>query len=318
MMKPLYYIRHLLTALLIWMAAGTLHAQFDARFSQYWDVQGYYHPAAVGRTERLNLYGAYGMQLMGFTRAPRSMTFGAELPFSLLGMHHGAGLGFFNEGIGLFRNQRFYLQYAFRLKLTGGQAGIGVQAGMASVSFDPTDINLGDEAEDEAFPSTEENGKAFDLGVGLYYQKPRFFLALSGHHLTAPRIQLGEKSHLNIKPMVYFTGGYNIQTRNPLISIQPSCHVQSDFQSTRVDLTGRLLYSFRSKVFSGGVTYSPQTSATFSLGLKIRNLQVGYAYELFTSKIGAASGSHDIAVSYALDLSSFKKKRNLHKSVRIL
>ena len=31
MMKPLYYIRHLLTALLIWMAAGTLHAQFDAR-----------------------------------------------------------------------------------------------------------------------------------------------------------------------------------------------------------------------------------------------------------------------------------------------
>ena len=114
------------------------------------------------------------------------------------------------------------------------------------------------------------------------------------------------------------TGGYNIQTRNPLISIQPSMQLQSDFTSTRLDVTGRLFYTYHSRVLSGGLTYSPDTSVTFSFGLTVRGVTLGYAYECFTSKIGVASGSHDLVVRYALDLNVFKKNRNLHKSVRIL
>lgn len=94
--------------------------------------------------------------------------------------------------------------------------------------------------------------------------------------------------------------------------------LQSDFTTTRLDLTGRLFYAYRSKVLSGGVTYSPGTSVTLSLGLTVQGVTLGYAYECFTSKIGAASGSHDLMVRYALDLNVFKKSRNLHKSVRIL
>ena len=118
--------------------------------------------------------------------------------------------------------------------------------------------------------------------------------------------------------MVYFTGGYNIQTRNPLVSIQPSMLLQSDFSSMRLDMTGRVLYTFSERVFVGGLTYSPGISFTFSLGATIRGITVGYAYELYTSKIGVASGSHDLMVSYAMDINLFKKSKNKHKSVRIL
>lgn len=294
-------------------------AQFDARFSQYWAVPGYYHPGSAGNSEdKLNIYTAYGMQLMGFTRAPRVMVFGADMPFKLFGKQHGVGLTLFNEGIGLFRNQRFAAQYAYQMKIHKSKLGIGVQVGMLNISFDPTDINLGEEASDEVFPTTSESGNALDVSLGAYYQHPKFYAAFSAHHLTAPSVSLGEKSKIDIHPVVYLTGGYNIPTRNPLISIQPSMQLQSDFTSTRLDVTGRLFYTHRSKVFNGGLTYSPNTSVTLSLGITVHNVTLGYAYECFTSKIGVANGSHDLVFRYALDLSVFKKSRNLHKSVRIL
>lgn len=307
----------ILICLLFCVAEG--RAQFDARFSQYWAVKGYYHPGWAGQTDnKMNIYGSYGMQLMGFTHAPRVMYFGADMPFSLFSKQHGVGVGFFNEAIGLFRNQLFGGQYAYQMKIRKGKLGIGLQMGMLTVAFDPSDINLGDETDDDAFPTTSESGTSADLGVGAYYSHPKFYAAFSAHHLTAPRVSLGEKSQIKIHPIFYLTGGYNIQTRNPLISIQPSMQLQSDFTSTRLDVTGQLFYSYRSKVLSGGLTYSPDASVTFNIGLTVQGVTLGYAYECFTSKIGAASGSHDLVVSYALDLNVFKKNRNLHKSVRIL
>ena len=307
----------ILICLLFCVAEG--RAQFDARFSQYWVVKGYYHPGWAGQTDnKMNIYGSYGMQLMGFTHAPRVMYFGADMPFSLFNKQHGVGVGFFNEAIGLFRNQRFWGQYAYQMKIRKGKLGIGLQVGMLTVAFDPSDINLGDETDDDAFPTTSESGTSVDLGVGAYYSHPKFYAAFSAHHLTAPRVSLGEKSQIKIHPIFYLTGGYNIQTRNPLISIQPSMQLQSDFTSTRLDVTGQLFYSYRSKVLSGGLTYSPDTSVTFNIGLTVQGVTLGYAYECLTSKIGAASGIHDFVLRYILDWNVLKKNLNVCKSVRIL
>lgn len=317
-MKHRTWLRRLFGGLFFLLMTITVRGQFDAHFSQYWALSTYYHSASVGQSSRLNIYGTYGMQLMGFERAPRVMCLGAEMPFRLWDRQHGVGIGVFNEGIGLFRNQRMWLQYAFHLKFRKALLGIGLQLGFLNISFDPTDMNLGDENEDPAFPSTASNGMAPDVGLSVSYNHPKFFLSFSGHHLTAPRVNIGEKSRIKIRPILYFTGGYNIQTRNPLITIQPSCHLQTDFRATRFDLTGRLFYTWRSHQFNAGLGYSPDTSVTFSFGMKIRSLNLGYAYELFTSKIGAANGSHDIVVSYAINMNVFKKNRNLHKSVRIL
>ena len=168
----------ILICLLFCVAEG--RAQFDARFSQYWVVKGYYHPGWAGQTDnKMNIYGSYGMQLMGFTHAPRVMYFGADMPFSLFNKQHGVGVGFFNEAIGLFRNQRFWGQYAYQMKIRKGKLGIGLQVGMLTVAFDPSDINLGDETDDDAFPTTSESGTSVDLGVGAYYSHLKFYAAFS-------------------------------------------------------------------------------------------------------------------------------------------
>ena len=300
-------------------------AQYDVHFNQYWGLKGFYNPAWAGQTDKLNISGTYSMQMMGFTRAPRTMFFGADMPFSLFNKKHGAGAGFFSDAVGLFRNQRTWLQYSYKhqFRKSKSRLGIGIQVGIINVAFDPTDINLGEVDDDPAFPKQEESGTSLDFGVGAFYSHPKFYVGFSGQHLTMPTLELGTTeagttSKIKIDPMVYFTGGYNIQTRNPLVSIQPSMLLQSDFSSMRLDMTGRVMYTFSERVFVGGLTYSPGISFTFSLGATIRGITVGYAYEAYTSKIGIGNGSHDLVVSYAMDINLFKKSKNKHKSVRIL
>lgn len=93
-MKYSFILKSAIWLCLFFCAAG-VRAQFDARFGQYWAVPGYYHPAWAGQTEnKLNIYGSYGMQLMGFTHAPRVMYFGADMPFTLFNKPQGAGVGF--------------------------------------------------------------------------------------------------------------------------------------------------------------------------------------------------------------------------------
>ncbi len=301
-----------------------LRAQFDVHFTQYWNLNGYYNPAWAGQTDKLNITGTYSMQLTGFKRAPKTMYFGADMPFLLFNKNQGAGIGLFNDQAGLFRNQRIWLQYAYQAKIKKGRLGIGFNIGIINVAFDPTDLELGDSGQsDPAFPTTKESGTGLDLGFGAFYSQPEFWVGMAGQHLTSPLLEFGSTtegitSEIKIKPMVYFTGGYNIKTRNPLISIQPSMLMQSDFSSVRVDLTSRFFYTFENRTFSAGLTYSPGISFTVSLGAVIQGINFGYAYEMYTSQIGIGHGSHDLVVGYAMDINMFKKSKNKHKSIRIL
>lgn len=309
-------------SLLCFFLAGK--AQFDAQFSQYWALTGYYNPAFAGQNDKLNIYGTYSMQLLGFANAPKSMYFGADMPFKFLNKRHGVGVGFFNEGIGLFKNQRFYAQYSFKMKLWGGNLGLGIQAGAVSVTFDPDGINFGEQKDgegnknDPAFPSAVSNGMGLDLGAGIYYSHPLFYAGFSASHLTSPLVHFGENNEMQIDPVFYFTGGCNIKTKSPLISIQPSVLLKTDFVSTKLDLTARLFYTWHEKDFYGGLSYSPGTSVTIAIGGKIKDFSLGYAYEIFTSKIGAGSGSHDLVINYSLNMNFFGKSKNKHKSIRIL
>lgn len=302
-------------ALLCCFAAN---AQFDAQFSQYWAVTGYYNPAYVGQTDKLTVSGAYSQQLMGFTNAPKSMYFGADMPFKFLGKKQGIGVSLFNESIGLFRNQIFGLQYSYKMSLGKGRLGIGMQLGALSISFDPTNIYLGDQTSDDAFPTASVNGMSLDVGLGAFYTHPLYYAGFSVTHLTAPTVLMGENNEFKVDPTLYLTGGGNIKTKSPLIWIQPSFLIKSDLVSTKVDLTGRLFYHYNDKTFCGGLSYSPGTSVTFLVGATIKNITMGYGYDLFTSKIGAVSGSHDLFINYSTDLNFSNHGKNKHKSIRIL
>lgn len=278
---------------------------------------GYYNPAYAGQNDKLNVVGAYSQQLSGFTNAPKSMYFSADMLLPFWGGKHGVGINLFNETIGLFKNQSFAVDYSYKLELASGKLSLGGQIGALNIGFDPSKLELTD-SKDVAFPTANVNGMSMDASLGVYYTNPSFYSGISVAHFLSPTILLDKNNEIKINPTYYLTGGYNIKTKNPLVWLQPSFMLKSDFVSTKLDLTGRAFYAYNEKTFYGGVSYSPSTSVTFLVGAKIKNVGIGYAYDMFTSSIGTGSGSHDLFVTYSANLNFSSKSKNKHKSIRFL
>ena len=299
-------------------AFTAVRAQYDVHFTHYWKMLNFYNPAGAGAEQRMFAYAAYSNQLSGFENNPKSMLLNIDAPIPFVRGDHNLGVGALNDDIGMFTNQHIFLNYAYGMKLFGGRLVAGAQVGILNSKFDSKDIIFGGDSNDPAFPSGNADGNTVDFGAGVLYQHKHFYAGLSGLHLNAPTILLGETNETEVAPYFNFTAGGNIPLKNTLISIQPSLQVMTDLVTWRADITARGTYEYDSKLFFGGVTYSPNVSVTLFLGLEIMNITAGYGYELFTSGIGAENGSHDIFLGYQINLDIFKKEKNKHNSIRIL
>lgn len=301
-----------------WLAGGgQARAQYDPVFVHYWEVEQQYNPAAVGRSPQLHINAAYQAHATGFEDAGGTMYAGANMAFQIGKTRHGVGAVFQNDEIGLFSSKRFAVQYAYHLKLFGGQLSIGVEADMLNESVDGSRADLG-EANDPGFPTSDVSGSKFDVSAGLYYAHGPWYATFSGLHLTAPTIYLGETNERKVDPLLNLTAGYNIRTRNPLFKIAPSVMLRYTAGNFRSDVTARFIFENGKKRFYGGASYSPLHSVTLLVGGAFHGVDISYSYEANTEGIGLESGNHEITLSYRLDLNLGKKGKNLHRSVRFL
>ena len=298
--------------------ALAVRAQYDPSFSHYWAMETSFNPAAAGKETKMNVTGAYNMTLTGFEHSPRTMYIGADLPFYFLGSYHGAGIQIMNDDIGLFSHKRITVQYAFKRRLLGGVLSIGVQGGLLNEKFDGGGVDT-DQADDPAFTKSDITGNSFDFGGGIYYSHRRgWYVGASVQHVLEPVVELGETNELDVSRTYYFTGGYNIRLRNPLLMLQTSVLGRTDAVAYRGDVTARLRYSHEKRVMYAGLGYSPTNSVTVFVGGQFHGVMVGYSYEAYTSAINIGNGSHELHVGYQTDIDFGKKGRNKHQSVRLL
>ena len=92
----------------------------------------------------------------------------------------------------------------------------------------------------------------------------------------------------------------------------------TDLVAWRADITAKGTYTHDDKEYFGGITYSYDTSVALFFGIEFMNITASYAYELYTSGVGAKNGNHDIFIGYKMNLDIFKKGKNKHNSIRIL
>ena len=316
-MKRLVFI----TLSLCLMLSARVHAQSDAHFNYFVEVENFYNPAAMNRDGRANVAGSLSMQMAGYTNAPVSMFIGANtaLPFDKL--RHAVGVGLFNETLGLFTNRRLLFDYSYKIGMKKGWMNIGVQGGVMSQEFNGGKLKM-ENQNDPAFPTGQERGTTADLGAGVLYVRDIWYVGASAQHINYPHVEFGKNqgktAQMDIKPTLYLTGGCNIALKNPLISVQPCFLVESDLDFCRVDMSLRGTYSYDATTFYLGATYSPGTSVSVLAGGKVKGVLIGYAYEFYTNGVGALNGSHDLMVSWQTDVDLFKKGKNVHKSVRYL
>lgn len=312
-MKRLLWIVMLLTTL-------GARAQFDVAFTNTWALQPFYNPAATGLDGLLNVQGAYSMQMAGFENAPATMYVGAEMPVFFLSPSHGMGVGLLTDKAALFNTKKFYLQYAYHLKLFGGKMSLGARAAVISEGFDGTDLDLV-EGNDPAFANSEVTGTGFDLDLGLRYSyKDVWYAGASVMHTLGPSIAMGDDKiyEVNVDPTLYVTGGYSLKFRQKEYGLKTDAMVRTDLQAWRADINARLTYDGPKIKMYGGAIYSPTNSVGVLIGFNLHGINIGYSYEIYTSGIGALHGTHELQLGYQTDLNLFKKGKNLHKSVRLL
>ena len=298
--------------------AATVRAQYDVSFAHYWAMEPSFNPATVGKEAKLNVTGAYALQMAGFEHNPKTMYAAADMQLYGFGTYHGVGVQLLNDDIGLFSHKRLAVQYAYQRRVVKGKLSVGVQLGMLGETFDGSKAEMPEDGSDPILSSSSINGSGLDVSAGIYYQARNWYMGASVLHLNNPVVTLGETSELSIDATYYFTAGYNIQLNHPFFKIQTSVLGRTDGVAWRADVTGRVRYEHDKKMLYAGLSYSPTNSVTVLVGGRWHGIHLGYSYECYTSAINVGNGSHELFVGYETELNLYKKGRNLHKSVRLL
>lgn len=305
------------------IAVVTARAQFDPQMGQYMYMPTAYNPAAVGEGDLLKVAGMHRMQYVDITNAPMSTWFTFCSPFVIGKTRHGAGVRFLNDRFGLFTNQAFYAQYAYRQKLGKGYLSVGVDLGFINVGFRGDSVNLKEmedeyhDADDDAIPQGSKSGMKFDMALGIWYSTPVWWVGASYNHLTRPKVNLDEFSDVKVVGTMYVTGGYHFRLKNNRDwMLTPSAMVMSDFVSWDVNLT--LMCDYKDR-YRWGLGYRIDGSVNILLGVDIiAGLQLGYSCELPTNKLMLESyGSHELYLAYGFDILK-PKRTNKYKSIRYL
>lgn len=327
------FFRFVVAALLAVLALPAV-AQTDAQLSQYFAAPTLYNPAAVGQTDFLRIRAGARLQWVGIDNAPQSFLAAGDMPFKIGSKRIGVGLIMNQESAGLYKSLSMGAQVGYKIKKFGGVWTVAVQGGFYDQSFKGSEVFIpGDDdyhdGNDEAIPTNDIHGTAFDAATGVWYEHKLFYAGLSCTHLTSPSITLNAESagggsetsgdrkfQYQAKRTLYFTAGGNIPIKNTLFDIMPSVLVKSDFSFTAAELNARVRYR---KFLSAGLGYRWNDAVVVTLGAEFKNFYIGYSYDYATSAIhNASSGSHELFVGYSMKLDLSDKNRHRHKSVRLM
>ena len=302
--------------LLVW-------AQQEIGFSQYFTARGYYNPAYAGASGHMNVLAQSRLQWYGaIQNAPASAFVTADMPWSFSNTQMGLGVvASYDKASSLYQRTNIGAQLAYKKNVGKGVLSIGLQGGLLSETFrgDSVRIDANEGGDDPIITQATVNGKGLDIAVGLYYSTDKFYVGVASTHLLGQKINLDENMEIKIDRMYNLTAGYNIQTNNPLFELQPSLFVQTNLQMAAGDITARMVYN---KMYNGGLGVRINDMAGVNavilyLGAEIKQFRLGYAYDFPTSVI-SKMGSHELMLSYRLELEKPKGKQNRHKSIRIL
>src|SRR5688572_30032028 len=190
-----YYLRPLLTALLLGILVSATTAQQLPQFTQFMYNNLVINPAYAGADEALSLTLLHRSQWTGLDKAPSTQSFSAH---SLIRKKQiGLGLTIVRDEIGVHKNTNILTNYAYHINVAERTVlSMGLQVGLTNIKSDyaslasaPLDPKL----------VNSINETMIDFGAGLYLRSPRFNLSLSSPGLLSRTITINDTVSVNFK-----------------------------------------------------------------------------------------------------------------------
>ena len=316
--------KHILLAFVIVLMTGGAFAQQAPIFTNYANSYAYANAGFAGMSEGINLLGLYRQQWAGFVDAdgndvaPRTFLLTGDMPLRFL--HGGIGFSVMQDKIGFENDVNIGLDYSFHMDLGGSTLGIGLAGTLLNRSVDFSQLHPIIEDDPLLQGLGDESDLLFDFNVGVFWQIPEsFYVGVSVVNvLESMTKSLSDNSETSASfttdRTFYLIAGWPFRFEDiPSFTFVPSVSVMSDIASTQLNASMKVVYR---DLFSLGVNYRPQESVGLMVGLTIKDITVGYAYDINTMGLGVP-GSHEIGLSYCFKLDLDRTPRD-YRSVRYL
>lgn len=315
---------HIALLLLVMTASAELKAQQQPIFTNYSNSYAYINSGFLGMSEGINVMGLYRQQWAGFVDndgneiAPTTYLITGDMPIRAL--HGGLGFSVMQDHIGFEDDTNVGIGYSYHADLGGSTLGIGITGTLCNRTVNFSQLHPNQESDPLLVGLGEESDMLFDFNVGLFWQIPEsFYIGISAVNVLQSMTKaLNDQTETSASFVndrtFYVVAGYPFQFEDlPSFTFTPSVAGMTNLSAWQVNAGFKV--TFRD-MFSLGVNYRPQESVGLTVGLKIKDISVGYAYDINTMGLGVP-GSHEIAIGYCFKLDLDRTPRD-YRSVRYL
>ena len=292
-------------------------AQQDPQFSQNMFNILSVNPAFAGAEKDIVASAINRQQWVGFDNAPVTTVFNLSTPVRFAGKYHGLGLSIVSDKLGFEKNTGIRFSYAYQKNLSKGSLHFGLSVGFQNNAlkgewFVPEGDGFTSPEQDLGSGSIDDSKLVFDPGLGIFYQNENLYAGASVTHVTKPNVGYNESVEIYLARHYYAMAGYRYEL-NESWEILPSVFYKTDAVISQIDINTNIRYN---KKIWGGVSYRVDDAIVGMVGVLFNNgIQVGYAYDISTSKI--AKGSHEFLLTYRFN-TKLESRNQKYKSIRFL
>jgi len=311
---------YLIVIALITISVSLVQGQQRVQYSQYILNNYLLNPAAGGVNEYWDFKTGFRNQWTGFESRPLTYFVSANGPIGFphkrvrnghLKPHHGVGAQAFYDETGPLGMMGVYASYAYHLKTSRKMTvSLGANVGLMQYKIRGGELIFVQDPNDPSIGKTTVNYTVPDASLGLWFYNDRFYGGVSLAQLFKENLRLNGATNNtfgNLNYHYYITGGYRFSLTNELDFI-PSTMIKCVYQAPiQIDLNARLKYN---NMLWGGVSYRRQDAIALLVGVLLNSrYEIGYSYDITTSKIAKASaGSHEVIVGVNL----IRANRKIH------
>jgi type IX secretion system PorP/SprF family membrane protein len=271
---------------LIALIAGKVNAQELVNYNLY--MQHYYlvNPAyALDKNNCFNVYLNTHQQWMGFEGSPKSYSLGAHGPVS---KSSGVGINLVSRQNGILSNFMGTLSYAYRMNFADAHnLAFGVSLGILNDQLATDLINGQVDVNDPDLANDTYKKTTFLGSFGLAYN-------FKGIEAQVILPQLLERNTLNLYTIGILAYNYKITDD---LTVKPSIMTRGA-KITPFQFQGNVMVDYKDLVW-GQFGYRTTNSMIVSVGLNLKGIGIGYAYQMDnkTSNINS-TGTHEIQLVY--------------------
>lgn len=319
-----------LLVLLAMSAMMSGFAQDDAQFTFFPWVTSYYNAGGIGEQHNTLCFTAdYNNKYMGWGdlattaitndsakhTAPQDFLFSVE---SYLKKLHGSlGLVLVHDRLGFYSNTGIKLGYAYKLRVGGGNLGIGLQASLYNQKLDASGLRPTQEG-DPTLSQLNESTLDLDFNFGVLYKTDQWYVGLGWTQIAAmfdkkQALRLSGEHGSTRSSQLYLHGGYTwVMPFNPNWELLPQALVKTDFSTFQWEV---LVLARYNGVYWGGLGYRFQDAVSLAFGARpfynssniyLKGLDVGISYGITANSLAykknRSFGDVEVVVRYCFDI----------------